>query len=331
MVSELRATQSASFLVSHAKITSAQPFPRLANHHQQPPHNLPKPNWSLIDKCLPTEHFYQSKTQLTQRIKGLIDELALAKQVNEYREETEQANTAMLVIQDMTLQKMNATLYAKENTKKKHNQIFAGGKGWHLTHPESIAAIQTDQDTHAEAKKQKVQRQSDRDRRKVDRAKIELQWRAIKELNTEKVQEWEVECTRLAAEGTLMKNLPKTPVCPLKPKLPKGPQAQSTNAGAPEGEEQSDSSSSSEEDDDEWSACEAHVTVCHTVSRSWDPGISAHLFNLLLLFPLQLVFAQKKISNSSNIQYFLSSDSIWGNQRSCGNYTGIGFWCLKVP
>ena len=109
-------------------------------------------------------------------------------------------------------------------------------------------------------------------------------------------------------------------------KAPQG--AQSTNAGAPEGEEQSDSSSSSEEDDDEWSACEVRVTVCHTVSRSRDPGISARLFNLLLLFPLQLVFAQKKISNSSNIQ---SSDSIWGNQRSCGNYTGIGFWCLKVP
>jgi len=40
----------------------------------------------------------------------------------------------------------------------------------------------------------------------------------------------------------------KKPVCPLKPKLPKGPQAQSNNNGVPEGE-QSDSSSSSEEED----------------------------------------------------------------------------------
>ena len=78
-----------------------------------------------------------------------------------------------------------------------------------------------------------------------------MEWQAIKELHTEKVREWEVECTRLAAEGALKKNLPKKLVCPLKPKLPKGPQAQSTNAGAPEGEEQSYSSSSSEEDDDE--------------------------------------------------------------------------------
>ena len=95
---------------------------------------------------------------------------------------------------------------------------------------------------------QNVHRQNDRDRKEVDQAKIELEWRAIKELHTEKVWEWEVECTRLAAESILKKKLPKKPVCPLKPK---GPQAQSRNAGAPEGKEQSDSSLSSEADNNE--------------------------------------------------------------------------------
>ena len=155
MVSAFRATQSGSFLVSHAKITSAQPFPRLADH-QPPSRILPEPNWSLIDGPLPTDQFYQSKAKLAQRIEALTNKLALAKQVIGYREETEQANTALLVIQDMTLQKMNNTLYAKENGKKgKHMQIFMGGKGRHLTHSESIAAIRTDCDTRTEAKKQR--------------------------------------------------------------------------------------------------------------------------------------------------------------------------------
>jgi len=71
-----------------------------------------------------------------------------------YREETEQTNTALLMIQDMTLQKMNNTLHAKENGKR--IQLFTGGKGRHLTHSESIAAIRTDRDTRTEAKKQKA-------------------------------------------------------------------------------------------------------------------------------------------------------------------------------
>jgi len=158
--------------------------------HQPPSRILPEPNWSLIDEPLPTDQFYQSKAKLAQRIEALTNELALAKQVIGYHEETEQANTALLVIQDMTLQKMNNTLYAKENGKKgKHTQIFTGGKGRHLTHSESIAAIHTDCDTRMEAKKQKVQRQSDRERKKVDWAKIELEWKAIKELHAEKVKE----------------------------------------------------------------------------------------------------------------------------------------------
>jgi hypothetical protein len=43
--------------------------------------------------------------------------LAPAKQVIEYHKETKQANKALLVIQDMTLQKINDTLHTKENGK----------------------------------------------------------------------------------------------------------------------------------------------------------------------------------------------------------------------
>jgi hypothetical protein len=95
-----------------------------------------------------------------------------------------------------------------------------------------------------------MQRQSDRERRKIDRAKIDLEWEAIKELHAKKVQGWQVECARLTVEGVLKKNLPKKPVCPLKPKLPKGHQAQINDVGRPEGVEKSESSSSSEDDND---------------------------------------------------------------------------------
>ena len=80
---------------------------------------LPEPDWSLIEQPLPTESVYQSKSQLTKWVEALTSELAMAKQVIKYREATEQANTAILMIQDMTLQKMNETLCQGKGKKTK--------------------------------------------------------------------------------------------------------------------------------------------------------------------------------------------------------------------
>jgi hypothetical protein len=71
------------------------------------------------------------------------------------------------VIQDITLQKMNQTLHAKENKKKsKCTKLFTGGLGRHLTHVETITTVQANEDARALEKNQKEQRQKDREAKK---------------------------------------------------------------------------------------------------------------------------------------------------------------------
>jgi len=129
-----------------------------------------------------------------------------------YRERREEANSAMLVVQDMTLQKMNESLNAKENKKSKKNKVFAGGKGRHLTHHESISALRDEQDAQKEAARQKEMRQDKRERSKVEKARLELKWNTIKEAHVVSLMRWEEECTKLTSEGVLKKNLPKKPM-----------------------------------------------------------------------------------------------------------------------
>ena len=185
--------------------------------------------------------------------------------------------------------------YAREKGRKpKRNQIFTRSKGQHLTHPESIAAICADYDTRAEAKEQKWQGSTIKKGKKLDWAKMDLEWKAIKELHLAKVEKWEAECARLTVEGVLKKNLPKKLLCPLKPKLPKGLQAQSNDVGWPDRVEESNSSSSSEEEDNEWLAWEAPVTACHTVSRSRDHRQFRPSFYFMSPLSISSFFLHKK-------------------------------------
>ena len=120
---------------------------------------------------------YQSKSQLKKHIDSLTEELYEAREVIRYRERQEEANSTLLVIQDMTLQRMNESLHAKENKKSKKNKVFAGGKGIHITHHESISALCEEQDSQEEAAMQKEMRQDNRGRSKVEKARLELEWK----------------------------------------------------------------------------------------------------------------------------------------------------------
>jgi hypothetical protein len=246
MTAGLAGTQSGSFLVSRAKYTSSTLFPRLADHASPTQHTLPQPNWNLIR--IPYNTSYKSKAQLKKHIDLLTEELRNAREVIGYRERQEEANSAMLVIQDMTLQKMNESLHAKENKKSKKNRVFTGGKGRHLTHHESILALREEQDAREEAVRQKGIRQDMRERNKVEKARLELEWSMIKEAHIASVLQWEEDCTKLISEGVLKKNLPKKPMRRAKPQPPKDPQPSTSALGGVEDEAASESSSSSGKD-----------------------------------------------------------------------------------
>jgi hypothetical protein len=101
MTAGLAGTQSGSFLISRAKYTSSTPFPRLADHTFPTLTILPQPNWDVIQTPYDTLHW--PKAQLEKHIDTLTEELRKAKEVIRYREQQEEANSAMLVVQDMTL------------------------------------------------------------------------------------------------------------------------------------------------------------------------------------------------------------------------------------
>jgi hypothetical protein len=165
--------------VSNTKITSAQPILPLVEHV---PLHPPEPNWTLLKAPITTPSFYQSNTQLLQRVEELTVNLDLAKQHLDARKEIEEANNAQLVIQDITLQKMNQTLHAKENKKKsKRTKLFTGGLGRHLTHVETIATVRANEDARALEKNQKEQRQKDREAKKGQKEKAEREWKVMVE------------------------------------------------------------------------------------------------------------------------------------------------------
>jgi hypothetical protein len=249
MTSSLAATSSGSFLVSNTKITSAQPVLPLVEHV---PLHPPEPDWTLLKAPITTPSFYQSNTQLLQRVEELTINLDLAKQHLDACKEIEEANNAQLVIQDITLQKMNQTLHAKENKKKnKRTKLFTGGLGRHLTHVETITTVRANEDARALEKNQKEQRQKDREAKKGQKEKAEREWKVMVEAYAVTVKEWEDECKRLMMERVLKKNLPKKPARPVKPKVPKTSQIPNVEAG-PSGEPQeSDDSSTSSSDGEE--------------------------------------------------------------------------------
>ena len=87
----------------------------------------------------------------------------------------------MLVVKDLTLQKLNESLHCKKNKKTKRNKVYADRKGRHLTHHESISALCKEQDVQEEAARQKEMRQEKRERGKVEKTRLELEWNAIKD------------------------------------------------------------------------------------------------------------------------------------------------------
>ncbi|GJE97395.1 DDE-domain-containing protein [Phanerochaete sordida] len=127
---------------------------------------------------------------------------------------------AQLLVQCFHLKKINHALRGKESQKKiNKRKLFHGGKGRVLTDPEFkqlIAEVEAAKMRKVEARKESLQRRADA---KATRASLDLQWARMLEDHAAAVRRWEGECLRLREMGTLVKNLPKKPKKPLKPRL----------------------------------------------------------------------------------------------------------------
>ena len=180
---------------------------------------LPDPDWTLLDQK--ANNSYQSRESLFKQIESLTESLHRSKDIIRSHEIMEERSSAQLVIQNAHLSKLNQVLHTRENKKQSDRTIlFAEGYGRHLTNDESIALVRGQKERKKKESAELEQRRIARDDRKATKAAIEEEWREIVKTHEQAVQEWNVECSRLQAEGLRAKDLPKKPRRPLKPKLP---------------------------------------------------------------------------------------------------------------
>ncbi|KAF8523965.1 hypothetical protein BU17DRAFT_74883 [Hysterangium stoloniferum] len=195
-------TSSGSFLVTKAHVTHLEM--KRAIHPpvlERVPGKIATPDWSLLDKHAPLSEF--TRSALESRCKALERNLLLAQQWLKAQEMIMEGQNAQLVIQNIGMERMNHTLHEKEKGKKSDRTIlFPGGKGRHLTDVELIKQKQELEDTKAQEEAEKERKRVAKEDQRVEKANLEERWKAMLE---------EYEHT--------VKDLPKKPKHPTKPKL----------------------------------------------------------------------------------------------------------------
>ncbi|KAJ7912454.1 hypothetical protein B0H13DRAFT_1874832 [Mycena leptocephala] len=94
----------------------------------------------------------------------------------------------------------------------------SGGKGQHLTAPEVIAQKRVLENAKVQDATEKATKKSKREARKVEKERVEVEWKEMRVKHAAAVDARAGRCLQLKAAGTKTKDLPKKPKRPLKPK-----------------------------------------------------------------------------------------------------------------
>jgi Tfp pilus assembly protein FimV len=158
-------------------------------------------------------------SELQQQVQDLRASLRDARKNLVAREHMEEGMAAQLVVQNLTLTKLNEALNRKENKKKNDRTVLFNGRGLCLTADEIrdrlVAMAQQREDEAAE----KEQRVTDRTAKRNQRATFEAEWANMKHAHEVEVKGWEEKCVQLGAEGFPKKDWPKKPNRPKKAQL----------------------------------------------------------------------------------------------------------------
>jgi hypothetical protein len=211
MTSTLAGTSSGSFLVGKPRITSAHTiaspvFDRTAL--------IPDPDWSLLHPR--TSGSNQTKEQLEETIKRLTLNLDLSRQQIAAKDSVIEGANAQLAVQSIYNKRLNEALNTKKETDR--TKLF----------PEGKPRVLTDDKFHHEVSEAKRGREVEiaakalravgREDKRVLKAAAAVLWASRLEGHKKEVTEWEAECKLLRGQGTKVKDLPKKPKRPLKPK-----------------------------------------------------------------------------------------------------------------
>lgn len=212
-------TESGSFLVTKSRATHLDMSKLIQKPVlEQVPGELPKPDWSLSSSTKPLSWY--TRCELEGYCQAVSESLTKAKTQVVAQELIIEGQGAQLVVQNMGMEQMNRTLLAKEKTKQTDRTVlFPGGKGRHLTNHELIAEKRKLEDEKKSKELAKEKRKAAQANKKASKQQFDERWKEVCRLHDEAVAAWEVECRRLKAAGTVLKDIPKKPKRVLKASL----------------------------------------------------------------------------------------------------------------
>ena len=215
----LASTSSGSMLITRSRVTHLDMAKFITPPiTEQVPPQLKAPDWTLLQHTDPLSSL--TRAQLEAHVTALEESLERSKKVTLAQQVIIEGANAQLVVQNLTMDKINQTLHEKEKTKRSDRAIlFPGGKGRHLTDPELIQKKRELEEEKKREEAEKERRKTVKDDKKAEKERLEVQWQQMLQEHECAVVEWEETCRRLRAEGERVKNLPKRPKRPLKPKL----------------------------------------------------------------------------------------------------------------
>jgi hypothetical protein len=212
-------TSSGSILISKARVSHLE----MAKHLTPPvvehvPGELEYPEWSLLQYDAPLMSLPRSA--LEARCEALTESLERSRKIITAQQIINESSNAQLVIMNLANTKLNQSLHAKDAKKKNDRTImYPGGKGRHLTAIEVIQQKRKLEEDKQKEEAEKEQRKVTKESRKVEKERLEQQWKEMLEAHAHEVAEWEKKCQTLREQRVLVKDLPKKPKRPLKPKL----------------------------------------------------------------------------------------------------------------
>jgi hypothetical protein len=213
MAGSLAGTSTGSFLVDKPRITSAQ---AIGSPIFEQPVVIPDPDWNLLQ---PSTRSDQTKTELEEQIAKLTLSLDLSRQQIAAKNSTIESANAQLAVQAVYNSRLNEALNTKENKKENdRTKLFPQGKPRVLTSDQFFAEVSESKRGREEEAKAKATRAVERENKKASKAAADVAWKALQDVHKLAVTAWEAKCVVLRGNGMKVKDLPKKPKRPIKPK-----------------------------------------------------------------------------------------------------------------
>ena len=194
----LGTSSSTSFLVSEAPI----PASSIRIHkpiYENPPATLSELNFSADSE----NEADMSAEQIRDENEKLWEKLKNAQKHIRIRDQVIEANHAEIIIQNLTNQQLHASLFQKEENRKKKNPTLDFASGRHVTSDESRAELKRLKDEREAKESGKRERATARIAKREKKTIEDEKWDRAKDRHDVRLQKWKKVCDTLDKGETL--------------------------------------------------------------------------------------------------------------------------------